>query len=204
MSLVVYTFLIVYVIFIACGLCEVSAVQYAVTPSNQTVLLQDDVTLDCCLLGMGGHTFVWQAFYDRGPSELIFERGPNNASSVETPSKFSVRCNSGLEDSLCCNLTIHKVMAEDLGQPITCYGYRFDPSEPGQDKSPSVYLTNEVETPRTGLSAKMIGLVVAAAVCVVAIVGVAVFKLRKGCSAPDNQPVILQVMDDYDTEEDML
>ncbi|CAH1268960.1 Hypp4048 [Branchiostoma lanceolatum] len=134
---------------------------------------------------MGGHTFVWQAFYDRVPSELIFERGPNNASSVETPSKFSVRCNSGLADSLCCNLTIHEVMAEDLGQPITCYGYRFDPSEPGQERSPSVYLTNGVETPRPGLSAKMIGLVVAAAVCVVVIAGVAVYKMRKGCSAPD-------------------
>ncbi|XP_078688628.1 uncharacterized protein LOC144920353 isoform X1 [Branchiostoma floridae x Branchiostoma belcheri] len=205
MPLFMYMSLCVCVFFIAGGFCEVSAVRYAVTPSNQTVLLHDNVTVDCCLLGMEGHTFVWQAFYGV-PSQLIFERGPNNTSAVETPSKFSVRCSSGQAGSLCCNLTIHNVMAQDLGQPITCYGYRFDPSEPGQGRSPSVYLTNGADvTSGPGLSAKMIGLVVAAALCAVAIVAVAVYKLRKGCSAADTQPVVLEVMDDLDTEEtDML
>ncbi|XP_078608382.1 uncharacterized protein LOC144880194 isoform X2 [Branchiostoma floridae x Branchiostoma japonicum] len=199
-----YMIICLCVSFIAGELGTVSAVQYAVAPSNQTTMLHDDVMLDCCLLGMEGHTFVWQAFFGGVSSQLIFERGPNNTSAVDTPPKFSVRCSSGLAGSLCCNLTIHNVIPEDLGQPITCYGYRFDHSEPGQERSPSVFLTNGAETPRRGLSGKMIGLVVAAVVCAVIIAGVAAFKLRKGCKATDNQPVILQVMDDFDTEEDLL
>eukprot|EP00058_Branchiostoma_floridae_P008721 XP_002594209.1 hypothetical protein BRAFLDRAFT_65058 [Branchiostoma floridae] len=135
-------------------------------PSVQVVFHATfDPTLQILLnLLYQGHTFVWQAFFGGVSSQLIFERGPNNTSAVDTPPKFSVRCSSGLAGSLCCNLTIHNVVPEDLGQPITCYGYRFDHSEPGQDRSPSVFLTNGAdETPRRGLSGKMIGLVVAAA-----------------------------------------